>query len=279
MEPSGGLAEGFDQCPGGVGPFGVGGAVHGGGWGGAVLVVFLGVGEGGFEGSDGPPVAGDGCLQGLVFAFGAAGGGEVGVLFGLQVGDGGLEFDLADVAVVAGGDGLDHGGVLGEAVGAEVLHAAGGAVGAFESFDEERLALQHLPHIGVEGSLGDVAEDPHRGVLVVLADNSAFALFQVRGAPRHVDVMQRHGPGLDIGSSSHLLGRAEQYRDFPGAAVGEQVGLRCGVAVVVDEADTVGFHATRDEFVFDGLVDRPLGAIGLGCGTVAEHDLQAAGHR
>jgi len=46
------------------------------------------------------------------------------------------------------------------------------------------------PHVDVEAAFGGVADDLDLGVLVALADDAAFALLDVGGAPGAVDVVQ-----------------------------------------------------------------------------------------
>jgi hypothetical protein len=69
------------------------------------------------------------------------------------------------------------------------------------------------------------------------AQDPALALFDVGGAPRAVEVVQCDRPGLDVGADAHLLGRADQHRDVPGSAGGEQAALLGVVARLVDEPD------------------------------------------
>ena len=57
---------------------------------------------------------------------------------GLEVGDGAVEFDLAHVAGISGGDRFDRCCVLGEVVPAQVLDSALTAVWTFELLDEVR---------------------------------------------------------------------------------------------------------------------------------------------
>lgn len=63
-----------------------------------------------------------------------------------------------------------------------------------------------LPHVRVEAAGGHVADDVHGRVLVALAQDAAFALFDVGRAPRHVDVVQRDEALLDVDAGAHLLG-------------------------------------------------------------------------
>ena len=77
--------------------------------------------------------------------------------------------------------------------------------------DEPGLGLQGLPHIGVERSFGDVAIDRHFLVLVALAEDAAFALFDLGRLPRGVEVMQGDQAFLDVGAGAHLLRAADQH--------------------------------------------------------------------
>ena len=119
-----------------------------------------------------------------------------------------------------------------ERVVADVLDLADVEPAAHHLVDEPRFALDRLPAVGVKAAFDDVAVDLDLGVLVALAQDAALALFDVRGPPRAVEVVQRDRPGLDVGPDAHLLGRADQHRDVPGAARPRTAGpsrRRCGL--------------------------------------------------
>jgi hypothetical protein len=102
-----------------------------------------------------------------------------------------------------------------------------------------------------------------------LPDDAAFALGDVGGPPRGVEVVQGNGAVLDVGAD--LLCRPDQDGDMPGAAGSEQaseVGVGLGL---VDEPDSLVRHAAADELVAEFGVDVPVLARGP---QVAEHKLQ-----
>ncbi len=103
-----------------------------------------------------------------------------------------------------------------------------------------------------------------------------FALVDVGGAPRGVEVVQRDGAVLDVGSGAHLLGRADQHGDVPGPARGEQAG-QVGVGLrLVHEPDGLAGNPAGGEHLAElavGVPPRPWGS------QVAEHQLQRPAHR
>ena len=88
--------------------------------------------------------------------------------------------------------------------------------------------------------------------------------------------MHRDGPRLDVRSDAHLLGRADQHRDVPGAGGGEQPALLGVVFGFVDVADLVAGHAEAGELIAQLVIRVPAVA---GCSEVAEDELQRAGGR
>jgi hypothetical protein len=103
--------------------------------------------------------------------------------------------------------------------------------------DEARLALQGLPHVAVEALPCCPPDDLDFGVEVALPDDAAFALGDVRGPPRGVQMVEGDGAVLDVGADAHLLGRADQHGDVPGPAGGEEPREFGVVLGFVDEPD------------------------------------------
>ena len=90
-----------------------------------------------------------------------------------------------------------------------------------------------------------------------MADEAAFALFDVGGPPGAVDVVQRDGALVDVGADAHLLGGADEDRELAGAASGEQAGPGFVGAAVVDERDLAGWDAVGGEAAFEFVVGGP----------------------
>ena len=80
---------------------------------------------------------------------------------------------------------------------AGVLEPADAAVAGHGHFDEAGLALQQLPAGGVDAALGGVGVELDLVILVALALDTAFALLDLRGEPRNVEMMEgdRGGAG------------------------------------------------------------------------------------
>ena len=216
------------------------------------------------------------------------------VLLGsLPVGVGGLQRpdllvgrQLLQEQGVAGGDGLDLAEF--EVVLAEVAVECGVLLVQFSAgpdlVDEAGLPLDGLPHEGVEGAGLDPAVDLDRDVqvevLVVLPDDPPFALGDVRGPPRAVDVMECEGAVLDVDAHAHGLGGADQDRHFAQASVREQGRLLLGVLRVLGEPDLVDGHTPQNQFVPQVLVSHELAqlAVAVGGGApVGEDELQGPG--
>jgi len=201
----------------GVGPLGVGDAVRGHG-----ERVAASVGASGDRGGDVVDERGEDrdALLGLgdlvLERFLVA---VVGAFSALQAGELGVGFGFFHQERVAGGQGLDL--VVGQGGVADVLDLADVEAAAHDLGDEPGLAFDGLPHVAVEGSFGDVSQDLDLGVVVALAQDAAFALGDVGGAPGAVEVVQGDGAELDVGADAHLLGAADQDGDGSGAAGGE----------------------------------------------------------
>jgi hypothetical protein len=124
--------------------------------------------------------------------------------------------------------------------------------------DELRLALQRLPHVGVERPLGDVADDLDVGVEVALAHDPAVALLDVGGPPRRVEVVQRDRALLNVRADAHLLARADQHADPAVAGRGEHLRLLRVVLRLVDVPDRRRVHPAGDELGLERVVGIPV---------------------
>ena len=129
---------------------------------------------------------------------------------GAEAAHGVVEFDLAKVPGITGGDGLRFGGRGADVSATEVFDFGIEDFVAADLLDEQRLGLDTLPHHGVVAGFGDVVEDVDFIVLVALALDSAFALLQVGRTPGDVDVVQGGQPGLHVSAGAHLLGATDE---------------------------------------------------------------------
>ena len=164
---------------------------------------------------------------------------------------------------LAGGQRLDLG--VGQGGGVDVLDLAGRQLAGEDLGDEPRLALQRLPHVAVEGALGDIPDDPHAPVVVARAQAAALALFHVGGPPGGVDVVDGDAAVLDVGAHPELVGAAEQDRYPPGPAVGEQRRLGGVGPGLVHPADPVGGDPGGDQAAAQLAVDLRAGGCGWAC--------------
>ena len=188
------------------------------------------------------------------------------LMFGAQAsqpGQLGVHAGLFNDERVAGRDGFDFGEGEGGAV--NVLDAPQVALPRHHLPDEADLGFEGLPHIGVEGLFGDIAEDLHLGVGVVLAQDAALALLNVGGTPRGVEVTQGDQALLDVGPRAHLLAAPEKNPHLPGADVLEHLQFGVVAIMVLDELDFGRGDTARDQFVPHVFIDgKPPSAGGNG---------------
>lgn len=95
-------------------------------------------------------------------------------------------------------------------------------------------------------------------------------MLDVRGPPRTVQKVHRDRPRLYVRPDAHLLGRADQHRDVPGAGSREQPGFLGVVLGFVDVADLMPWDAAGGELLAQLVIGVPTVA---GCAEVAEDDL------
>jgi hypothetical protein len=109
-----------------------------------------------------------------------------------------------------------------------------------------------------------------------LADDAAFALGDVGGAPGGVEVVEGYCAVLHVGAGAELFGGSDEYGDVAGAAGGEEAGEVGVGGGVVDEPDRLGGHALLGELGLEFVVSVPAVAGGA---EVAEHELEGAPDR
>ena len=98
--------------------------------------------------------------------------------------------------LVAGGDGFGERERVGLRSG--VLDPADGAVAGHSCVDESRFAFENLPSCGVDAALGRVGVELDLVVLVALPLDPALALLDLRGQPRHVEMVKGFEAALGI---------------------------------------------------------------------------------
>ena len=165
----------------------------------------------------------------------------------------GVDLGLLEDQRVAGGDRLE----LGEAdhVLADVLDLPGGPPTPHDLADELRLAQHRLPHVGVEGAFGDVADDLDAGVLVLLPDDPAFPLGDVSGPPRAVQVVQRDRPVSARWCRRPCSSVVPMSTEtFPARASANSCALSLSLLRLVHEPDLAGGQAAGGELAAQVLV-------------------------
>ena len=187
----------------------------------------------------------------------------------------GVGLDLLHDRGVAGGDRLHLG--VGERDLVHVLDSAHRHLAPHELGDHPGLPLQPLPHVGVEGALGDVAEDLDLLVAVALPEDAPVALFDVGRAPRGVEVVLGDEEPLDVHPDAHLGGRTHQDAHAPGVHGVEELLLGQVTLRVVDEADLLGWHAAADQLGLHVVVGAEAALAGrAGAREVDEDELREA---
>ena len=144
--------------------------------------------------------------------------------------------------------------------------------------DESGFPLDRLPHERIEGPLDDIPVQLHLRILVALPEDPALALLDIGGPPRAVNMVQRHGARLHVGSHPHLLRGADEHRDVTRPRRREQLILLPVIAGLVHETDRGRVHTAGDELRAQILIDRVRTVRGR-CAVVAEHQLQRTAHR
>ena len=113
--------------------------------------------------------------------------------------------------------------------------------------------------------------DLDAGVMVALADQSAFGLLEPVRPVGDGEFVCRVEPGLDVDPDTHLHGRPEQHAHPPAAHRIPQRLACTDVGVVVHPGDLIPSNTTGYERVGEHRIDRRARAVGDT--AVAEHDL------
>ena len=127
----------------------------------------------------------------------------------------GVDTGLFDDHGISGRDGLHL--RVSERRPVNILDAPQVALPGHHLGDEPCLGFERLPHVGVEGFLGDITADLNFGICVSLAENPPLTLFDIRRAPRRIQMMQRNQALLHVGPGAHLLGAAKEDAHPAGA--------------------------------------------------------------
>ena len=124
--------------------------------------------------------------------------------------------------------------------------------------------FQNLPHIRIKRIFSDVTIDFHLLILVSLPENTSFLLFQVRGLPRTIQMMQGNQPILNIGSCAKFRRRPHQDTHLSGTHLCKQVCLFRFRVVLVDERHFFTGNTSRHQLFPHIIVDVEC-AIGFWC--------------
>ena len=135
---------------------------------------------------------------------------EMAVAQALEAGDLRGDAGLAHEPFVAGRDRFGEGELV--RLRARVLDPADGAVARHGRVDEAGFAFEDLPAGRVDAALGRIGVELDLVVLVALALDPALALLDLRGQPRHVEMVQGFEAALGVDAGAHGLGRADQDR-------------------------------------------------------------------
>ena len=115
--------------------------------------------------------------------------------------------------------------------------------------DEFLLIFQNLPHIRIERIFCDVTENLHFLVAVSLTKNPSFLLFQVRGFPRAVQMMQGNQPVLNVCTSTKFWGRTKQDTHLTGTHLCKQFCLFGFGICLMDESNLLTGDSLCHQFL------------------------------
>ena len=121
--------------------------------------------------------------------------------------------------------------------------------------DELLLVFQHLPEITVESPFCDIPENLHLGVMVALAEDPSFLLFQVGRFPGTVQMVESDQLILHVGAGSQFGSRTKKDTHLAGAYFGKEFGLPCLRIRLMDEDDFFFRDSHGDKLVPDIIVD------------------------
>ena len=91
-------------------------------------------------------------------------------------------------------------------------------------------------------------------MLIALSLDASLALFNLRGQPGHIEVVQGLQPRLHVDAGAHRLRGADQDADAAGVEVVEQALLLGGALEVLHEGDFGGWDAIPNQFLLDPAV-------------------------
>ena len=120
--------------------------------------------------------------------------------------------------------------------------------------DELLFIFQNLPHIRIERILCDVTENLHFLVAVSLTKNASFLLFQIRGLPRAVQMMQGDQSVLNVCTSTKFRGRTKQDTHLTGAHLCKQFCLFGFGICLMDKSNLLTGDSLCHQFFPDIIV-------------------------
>src|ERR1700737_412070 len=115
-------------------------------------------------------------------------------------------------------------------------------------------------------------------MLVALAHDTALALLDLRGEPRHVEMVECLEAKLNVNASAHRIARSKKNADLAGIEIVEEALFRLGLPMVLHVGDLGRRHAETDEFVANPAVGGEAAA-GLDAdgAEIGENELAGAG--
>src|SRR5260370_18950887 len=115
-------------------------------------------------------------------------------------------------------------------------------------------------------------------MLVALAHNTALALLDLRGEPRHIEMVERLEAKLNVNSGAHRIARSKKNADLAGIEIVEEPLLGLGLPVVLHVRDLGGGHTETHEFIANPAVRRKAAArLDADGAEIGENELAGAG--
>src|SRR5258708_23052280 len=97
-------------------------------------------------------------------------------------------------------------------------------------------------------------------MLVALTHDTALALLDLRGEPRHVEMVERLEAKLNVDAGAHRIARSKKDADLAGIEIVEEPLLGLGLPMVLHVGDLRGGHAETHELIANPAVRRKAAA-------------------
>ena len=109
-------------------------------------------------------------------------------------------------------------------------------------------------------------------IMISLADNTPFPLFQVRWFPANIQMVQRNQTILHVGPGTHLCCRTNQKTNLPGFHFSKQLRLLCFCICIMNECNLFFRYTFFHQFLLQVVINIET-AITFRCAQVTKNQL------